>query len=417
MLRRLCSLLTLLCLTFAPAFAASSIDLGIDTLRKSGFKNLEGKRVGLLTHPAGVDRNGTPTWKVLKDAPQVNLVALFGPEHGVDGKAQANEYVPSRTHTPTGLPAYSLYDKTRKPTPEMLAGIDILVIDLQDVGVRSYTYVSAMKNAMEACFQQGVGVMVLDRPNPLGGLKVDGPPLDPKFESYVGEFPVPYVHGLTIGELSFLAKRTPGVLDISDTDRQNGQLLIVPMGGWKRSMLWPQTGLKWVPTSPAIPDLGAVMGYAMTGLGCQLGGFRHGVGTQYPFRLLSYPGRSPESVMRALQAHNIKGLSFQLTDGKTPAGGTVPGVYVRVTDWNQLKPTEISFHMMRLACAWSPENPFSAATPQQQLLFNKHVGSEAWFNALTQDGANVDVDRFVNEWSRLAYDYQLNSRKFWLYQP
>jgi len=398
-------------------FAQPTIDLGIDTLQKTGFKSLAGKRVGLLTHPAGVDRNGAPTWQILYEAPQVDLVALYGPEHGIDGQAAANEYVPFSTHGPTGLPAYSLYDKTRRPTPQMLAGIDILVIDLQDIGVRSYTYVSAMKNAMEACFQNGVEVMVLDRPNPLGGLKVDGPPLDPKFESYVGEFPVPYVHGLTIGELAVLAKRTPGVLAIADSQRVNGKLSIVPMKGWRRSMMWPQTGLEWIPTSPAIPDLGAVMGYPMTGLGCQLGGFRHGVGTQYPFRMLSYPGQPPEAVMRALQAQNIPGVSYQLVTGQTAAGANVPGVYIRVSDWDRLRPTEISFYMMKLACAWNPRNPFASAPPDKKLLFNKHVGSEAWFNALSLQGANVDVAKFINEWTRLAYDFQRESRKFWLYQP
>ncbi|GHB95467.1 DUF1343 domain-containing protein [Cerasicoccus arenae] len=396
------------------AHAAPMIDLGIDTLRESGYAKLQGKRVGLLTHPAGVDKYGRPTWKVLADAPEVNLVALYGPEHGIDGHAAANEYVAHTTHGPTGLPAYSLYDKHRKPSPEMLNSIDIMVIDLQDLGVRSYTYVSAMKKAMEACFEQDVEVMVLDRPNPLGGLKVDGPPLDPQWKSYVGEFLVPYVHGMTIGELAIMAKKQPGVLDVSDETRRKGKLLVVPMGGWKRSMLWPDTGLKWVPTSPAIPDLSAAMGYSMTGLGTYVGDWRHGVGTQYNFRLLTYPGRSPAFIKRALEAERIPGLGYELTDGKTTRGASVPGVYLTVTNWQALDPCAISAYMMRLACQWSPSNPF-ANIGEKRRGFLIHMGDPAWLDELSTRGANARVELFLQEWSRQAKAFQQRSQAYWLY--
>ena len=174
----------------------------------------------------------------------------------------------------------------------MLVGLDALIIDLQDVGVRSYTYVSCMRYAMEACFENGVEVVILDRPNPLGGLKVDGPPLDREWRSYVGAFHVPYVHGLTIAELARIAKNTPGWMETPEQIRKNGKLTVIPMRGWRRNMLWTKTGLRWVPTSPYIPDLSAVLGYAMTGLGAQEGGFSHGIGTPYPFRLLRYKGLS-----------------------------------------------------------------------------------------------------------------------------
>jgi uncharacterized protein YbbC (DUF1343 family) len=230
--------------------------LGIDVLEAQGFATLAGKRVGLLTHPAGVNRFGVSTIDVLRRSPKVRLVALFGPEHGIYGDEAAEIQIADRVDKRTGLPVYSLYGKHRKPTKAMLKGLDALVIDLQDVGSRSYTYVSCMRYAMEACFEEGVEVVVLDRPNPLGGLKVDGPMLDSEWMSYVGAFRVPYVHGLTIGA----------------------------MRGWRRSMRWPETGLRWVPTSPMIPDFSAAVGYAMTGLGTYIGGFRHGVGQRYPFR-------------------------------------------------------------------------------------------------------------------------------------
>ena len=167
---------------------ANSIHLGIDVLEESGFRAIAGKRVGLLTHPAGLNRRGESSIDVLRRAHNVRLVALFGPEHGIYGNEKANFPVDDRIDSRTGLPVYSLYGKYRKPTAKMLLGLDALVIDLQDVGVRSYTYVSCMRYAMEACFENGVEVVILDRPNPLGGLKVDGPPLDREWRSYVGAF-------------------------------------------------------------------------------------------------------------------------------------------------------------------------------------------------------------------------------------
>ena len=189
---------------------ANPIYLGIDVLEHNNFRSIAGKHVGLLTHPAGLNRRGESSIDVLRRAPNVGLVALFGPEHGIYGNEKANVPVVDKIDPRTGLPVYSLYGKYRKPTAEMLAGLDALVIDLQDVGVRSYTYVSCMRYAMEACFENGVEVVILDRPNPLGGLKVDGPPLDREWRSYVGAFHVPYVHGLTIAELARIAKHTPG---------------------------------------------------------------------------------------------------------------------------------------------------------------------------------------------------------------
>ncbi|MDP0501096.1 MAG: DUF1343 domain-containing protein [Verrucomicrobiota bacterium JB022] len=398
-----------------PTLAAARIGLGIDTLKSRDFDVLQGKRVGLLTHPAGVNRFGTSTIDVLRQAPGVNLVALFGPEHGIYGDEKANEDIQDRTDRRTGLPVYSLYGKYRRPSPEMLDRIDVMVIDLQDLGVRSYTYVSAMRYTMEACFEAGTEVVVLDRPNPLGGLKVDGPMLDKGLESYVGAFPVPYVHGLTIGELARMAKDQPGVLQVSDEVRQRGRLTIVPMTGWRRSMMWPQTELAWVPTSPAIPDLSAAMGYSMTGLGCQLGGFKHGFGSQYPFRVLQFSGKTPEEIEAALEARRIPGVEFRVVPFDVK-GKPHRGVYVLVTDWQTVRPTELSFHLMTIAAGWSRGNPFRAAPDSQQLLFNKHVGSYAWWEELEQKGAQADVRGFVNRWTQQAKAFQQQSRRWWLYE-
>jgi uncharacterized protein YbbC (DUF1343 family) len=296
----------------------------------------------------------------------------------------------------------------------MLTGLDALVIDLQDVGVRSYTYVSCMRYAMEACFENGVEVVVLDRPNPLGGLKVDGPPLDREWRSYVGAFHVPYVHGLTIAELARIAKHTPGWMETPEHIRKNGKLTVIPMRGWQRDMLWTKTGLRWVPTSPYIPDLSAVLGYAMTGLGAQEGGFSHGIGTPYPFRLLRYKGKSPEQIKAALESKRIPGLGYRIVKTQSAAGAPLSGVYVSVTNWSQARPTELSFHMMQLAASWSSSNPFAAS--KNPRLFNKHVGSTAWWNEIKQRGAQARVNVFVDQWAQQAKSFQRKAKRFWIYR-
>ncbi len=278
-----------------PEVTLPPVMLGIDVLEAEKFAAVAGKKIGLLTHPAGVNRRGESTINVLRRAPNVKLVALFGPEHGINGDAKAGDNIADTVDRRTGLPVYSLHGKTRKPTKEMLKGLDAVLVDLQDIGARSYTFISWMRYTMEACFENGVEVIVLDRPNPLGGLKVDGPPLDPEWVSYVGAFRVPYVHGLTMGELAKLAKQTPGVLAVTERVRNRGKLTVVPMRGWTRSMLWPDTGLRWVPTSPFVPDFNAVVGYAMVGLGTEIGGWTSGIGTFYPFRGIGYPEEKPPS--------------------------------------------------------------------------------------------------------------------------
>lgn len=388
---------------------------GVDVLESQGFALLRGQRVGLLTHPAGVNRSGRSSIEVLRLSPQVNLVALFGPEHGIYGDEKANVPIQDRIDPTTGLPVFSLYGQFRKPTAQMLSGIDTLIIDLQDVGSRSYTYISCMRYAMEACFEQGKRVVVTDRPNPIGGLKIDGPWLEKEWMSYVGAFPMPYVHALTIGEIARMAKMESGVMAIDDRTRQQGQLEVVPMRGWNRATMWTDTGMHWVPTSPAIPDLSAAMGYSMTGLGCQLGGFSHGYGTRYPFRLLQYSGRSPEAIAERLKQRRIPGLDFRVISFQEN-GQPRRATYVMVQDWQRLRPTEVSFHLMAIACEWSRQNPFASASRAQQELFTKHVGEGAVMQALIQQGANFDIQPFLQRWDRQNQSYAANKVRWHLYR-
>lgn len=397
------------------ASTAPRVMLGIDVLEASGFAQLKGKRVGLLTHPAGVNRYGVSTVDVLRRAKSVRLVALFGPEHGIYGDEKADVPVLDKIDKRTGLPVYSLYGKYRKPTPEMLKKIDVLVVDLQTLGVRSYTFKSCMLRAMEACFEQGKEIMVLDRPNPLGGLKVDGPPLDAKFKSYVGLFQVPYVHGMTIGELARMAKGTAGMMEITSKQQRAGKLTVIPMRGWTRSMLWKDTGLRWVPTSPAVPTFAAAVGYSMTGLGCQIGGFQHGYGTGYPFRMLTFPSKTPRQIEAELRRYPIRGVSYVPVSTRDQKGRKVEGLYV-VADWNTVRPTEISFYMMKAACRFNGGNVFAKASKNNALLFNKHVGSQEWWSEISRKGASADVPKFVEKWSKQAAEFQKATAKFRLYK-
>src|SRR5450432_779466 len=240
---------------FCAASAQASVELGIDVLVSHDYSLLAGKRVGLITNQTGVNSAGIKTRLLLKR--HCNLVALYTPEHGLDGTEKAGRKVGTARDRLTGLPIHSLYGATRKPTPEMLRGLDALVFDLQDIGCRSYTYLSTMGKAMEAAGEAGIEFIVLDRPNPLGGQRVEGPPIEKQWISFVGQFPVPYVHGLTAGEMAGMAN-----------DRgwmgARCRLVVVPMKGWSRSMAWPDTGLRWVQTSPNIPNALSPFYYAAT---------------------------------------------------------------------------------------------------------------------------------------------------------
>lgn len=230
----------------------------------------------------------------------------------------------------------------------MLEQVDIMVIDLQDIGSRSYTYISAMKYTMQACFKKKIPVVVLDRPNPLGGLKVEGPILQKKYQSYVGTFRIPYVHGLTIGELAKMA-----VDDIPE----KGTIYVVRMSGWHRNMVWQDTGLKWHATSGAVPTVESVYGYACTGLGAQLGAFHHGIGTPYPFSFLTHPRLSPLELRQRLEKERLRGFSYDiLRIPQRPGKACQEGVHVTVTDWSQAEPMALNLLMLQIDLEnWGPE--------------------------------------------------------------
>lgn len=288
---------------------SSPMLLGSEVLAQQGFKPLVGKRIGLLTNPSGVNRQGRSTIDVLRESPGLRLVALFAPEHGVRGTILAGKEFPDAVDSQTGLPVFSLYGPgpTRKPTAKMLQQIDVLVYDLQDVGCRSYTFISTMGLAMEACGEAGVEFVVLDRPNPIGGIRVEGPGLDPRFKSLVSQWDVPYAYGLTCGELARMINGEKWI-------KTPCKLTVIPMRGWKRHMIWADTGLKWVPTSPMVPTDRSAMHYTALGL---LGEVAKGSGLNTgglfnrPFEFVAGSWILSAKLASAMNAYKMKGLRFK----------------------------------------------------------------------------------------------------------
>ena len=311
---------------FANSGLQARVELGSDMLEVLKFEPLRGKRVGLLTNPSGINSRGVSTIQLLHRAPEVNLVALFGAEHGLDGKE-----VRDGTDPVTGLPVFSLYGPgpIRKPTEAMLRRIDILVYDLQDTGARSYTFISSMGMAMNACGKAGVEFMVLDRPNPLGGIRVEGPLFNPRFRSMVGQWPIPYVYGMTCGELARLLNKE-GMIEHPCV------LYIVPMRGWKRDMVWRDTGLSWKPTSPLVPHAHSPLFQVAMGMVGEIGGLDLGFGTQMPFELFGSAWLDANKVSRYLNALKLPGLNFRaikttIARGRYK-GKTIPAVKVDFID-------------------------------------------------------------------------------------
>ena len=301
----------------APSAGSSrGVELGIDVLRASGYAALRGKRVGLITNQTSVDSKRTRTRTILHRAPDVNLVALFTPEHGLDGTEKAAKHISTRRDRVTGLTAYSLYGPTRKPTSSMLSKIDVMVFDLQDIGCRSYTYISTMILAMEACGEAGKEFVVLDRPNPIGGVLVQGPPMEKQWISFVGQLPVPYRHGMTAGELARMA-------NAKGWTGRRCRLTVVPMRGWHRGMSWEDTKLRWVATSPNIPHACSPYYYAATGIFGSLTGGDIGIPGSGPFEYAGGRGFDDREFTRRLSSMNFSGVRFSPYEDDGYAGSRI----------------------------------------------------------------------------------------------
>jgi uncharacterized protein YbbC (DUF1343 family) len=312
---------------------------GLEVVLAEGLPPAAGRRVGLITNHTAVDRDLRSAADLLHRGGAVELVALFGPEHGVRGEAQAGAKMGAATDPRTGLPVHSLYGETLRPAPAMLRGLDAFVFDIQDVGVRYTTYLSTMVYAQEAAATAGLAFVVLDRPNPLTGSRVEGNLLDPDFASFVGFHPVPIRHGLTAGEVARLVA----------AERGWPEPLVVPVRGWERTRWFDETGLPWVQPSPNLPTLDTVTLYPGT---CLIEGTNvsEGRGTTRPFEYVGAPWLDPFRLAEAMAARDLPGCAFRPayfapTFGKH-AGQVCGGVQVHLTDRDALRPVELGVHLL-----------------------------------------------------------------------
>jgi uncharacterized protein YbbC (DUF1343 family) len=381
----------------------SKVSLGIDRVAADGFPALKGRRVGFITNQTSVDGTGTPSRVVLQKGLGANLVSLFGPEHGLDTRAKAGDLVANADDPLTGLRAYSLYGETRKPTPAMLADVDVLVFDIQDIGVRSYTYISTMALAMEACGQAGKDFVVLDRPNPLGGVAVQGPPMDERFRSFVGQILVPYRHGMTIGEL---AKMIVARNWIAASPR----LSVIELGGWKRSMIWEDTGLNWVPTSPNIPYPQSPFYCATTGILGELKDVDIGIGTNQPFHYAAAMGVDGQGLASYLTTQGFAGVSFLPYLSAIKPGYS--GVEIIIDPRSDTDLMGLSMVLIQEIVRRTKRAPLRASGGGTKDLFNKVYGNEALWTALEKD---TPVKDLIDSWAPSIRAFKAERAPFLLY--
>ena len=396
-------------LIFTASVSAANVQTGIEVLRADGFKLLEGKRVGLTTNPTGVDSNLKSTIDILWEAENVNLVALYGPEHGVRGNVHAGDVVDNEVDKKTGLKMYSLYGKTKKPNKEMMDEIDVMVYDIQDNGCRSYTYISTMGMLMEACIEHGKELIVLDRPNPLGGEKIEGCLVEDGYISFVSQFKIPYLYGQTPGELA---------LYLNATDYENKcKLTVVEMKGWKRDMTWDETGLEWIVASPHVPHGQSAVFYPVTGIFGEFGYISIGVGYTLPFEVMGAPWISADTLAEAMNALELPGLEFRPIYYKpyysTFQGELCQGVQIHILDYEKARLSEVQFlvvqELMRL---WPEKDWFQLCNQKRFGMFDKVCGTN---KIREMFGKRYQWEDIREYWYKDVEAYREASSKYYLY--
>jgi uncharacterized protein YbbC (DUF1343 family) len=382
--------------------AKAGFQTGIEVLLHDRIDLIRGKNVGLITNPTGVDGDLVSDVDLLAHTPGVHLVALFGPEHGIRGAHQAGASVGSHHDPVTGLPVYSLYGKTRQPTPAMLKGVDVLVFDVQAVGARFYTYLYTMADAMKAAAAAHIPIVVLDRPNPIGGTKVQGPVLDPKFASFVGEYPIPLRYGMTIGELAELFDHQFHI---------GADLTVVKMHGWKRSMYYDDTPLQFVMPSPNMPTLATALVYPGMGL-VEGTNVSEGRGTTRPFELAGAPWIDAEQLSRALNEKRLPGVRFRPVHF-TPTfskyeGKPCNGIEVHVMDRDAFNPVVVGLTVIATIHGLYPHQfAFNASD------FDRLVGND-WIRQDIEKG--IPAPEMQRHWQAGLSQFETIRQQYLLYK-
>jgi uncharacterized protein YbbC (DUF1343 family) len=386
------------------------VTLGSDILFDSGM--LRGRRVGIVANPASVDRSFRHVVERAAAAPDVTLAAIFGPQHGFRADVQDNMIEsPHVEDAKRRVPVYSLYSETREPTAEMMAGLDVLIVDLQDVGARIYTFVYTMANCLKAAARHGVPVIVCDRPNPIGGVAVEGPMLEQGYESFVGLFPIPMRHGMTIGELAGLFNDEFGI---------GAVLHVVRMDGWRREMYWDETGLPWIIPSPNMPTLDTAIAYPGGVLfeGTQLS---EGRGTTRPFEILGAPWIDAEPLAARLNALQIEGAwfrpaAFEPTFHKH-AHLACGGCQVHVTDRRRFRPVLAGVAVMGEFHRAAPSR-FAWRQPPYEYVHDRMpidilAGSPRLREAVEAD---VPARQIAAEWDGATAEFETIRTEYLIYQ-
>jgi len=404
----------------APELPNLKVKLGDEVL----FENpkytdlIRDKRVGLITNPTGMDSHFVSTIDKLAFGGVCKLTALFGPEHGIRGDADAGEHVKNSVDEKTSVPVHSLYGKYPDGTPraipnaETLASLDVMIYDLQDIGNRSYTYVTTMRNCMKAAAENGKTFIVLDRPNPMSGNFVDGNVLDPKFISTVGWAPVAYLYGMTCGETALWLKDS---LKLDKLD-----LHVVPMEGWERNMTWMDTGLPWIPTSTHMPHPETCWHIALTGTFGELHKLNEGVGYTAPFEYIGAPYIKSRDFADALNSYHLPGVFFRPVYYKpyygTHKGEMCGGVQVMITDYSKVRPVEAGIYVLEAVMKLYPDaDVLYAKDPKNDRvsMFNKVMGTD---QVRTDLLAGKSAKSIVDGWTKAREDFAKQREKYFLYK-
>ena len=384
----------------SPSLAGDVIP-GIEVLLSDSIHLVRGKRVGLITNHSGRDRKGTSTIDLLYKAPGVRLTALFAPEHGLRGVAQAGESVESGVDSATGIPVYSIYGRTQVPTPDMLANVDVLVYDIQDVGARVYTYEWTMALVADSANKPFI---VLDRPNPVRGDRVEGGVLDPRYRSFVGQYPVALRYGLTPGEL---------LTYLVGTGQVHADVKVVPMKNWRRAMWWEDTGLSWRNPSPNLRDMDATLLYTGT-VFFEGTNATEGRGTAQPFRSVGAKWLTDAgAIARELNAKGLAGVRFDSVSrpverGFKFGGDTIPMILMTVTDRNVVTPIEIGANLLRTIY-----KRHTAEWKWNQSSVDRLFGSDRLRLAVEREGG---IEALLPVIAKESAQFRQTAEKYWIYK-
>jgi len=386
---------------------AHKLILGIDNFLQNHTGLVAGKRVGLLTNPSGVNGQLQATSDLLFENQQIDLRAFYGPEHGIRGNFFAGHKVSDTTDVKTGLPVFSLYGQRRKPTPEILEQVDVIIVDIQDIGIRGYTYIYTMAMVMEAAADNEKSIIVLDRPNPIGGLKIEGNLIEPEYFSFVGLYPIPYRPGMTIGELAWLFNVEFGI----DCD-----LTVIPMIGWMRDMYWDDTGLSWIPTSPHVPHAETILPMIATGTFGELNTLSEGVGYTSPFEIAGAPWINGEEFAAALNQLNLPGVYFRPISFMPYyfryKDENCQGVQLHITDRDLFTPYVAGLYMMKTHMELYPEQDLFA-NQSRISMFNKIIGNDHIMEMLRNGVSVADIEQ---SWQPELNEFIKTRKKYLLYE-